>query len=81
MRKIEFVTILIFQVLFFAKLSSQAQYNRFMIAWYDFSNTETSVSTITQRYKDMKTHNINCAITEKREKKIIFKRNILYLCK
>ena len=75
----KFILVLVFQLLFFAKMFPQN--NKFIIAWYDYSNTGTSVGTMAQQYKDMKTHNINCVITEKREKKIICKRNILYLCK
>jgi len=61
MSKKKLLIVLVFQVLFFANAFSQ--YNKFMIAWYDYSSVQsTPITTMVQRYKDMQTHNINCAI-------------------
>ena len=60
MNKKKFIAVLVFQLLFFAKMFPQN--NKFIITWYDYSNTGTSVGTMAQQCKDMKTHNINCAI-------------------
>ena len=53
--------VLVFQVLFFAKMFSQ--YNKFMIAWYDLSVVSVTDGTMSQQYKDMQAHHINCAVT------------------
>ena len=63
MKKITFTIILIFQFLFFAELFSQTPNNKFTIAWFDYFRIGTSASDLTQHYKNMQTHNMNCAIS------------------
>ena len=53
MNKIKYTTILIFQILLFVESFSQAQNNRFIIAWYDHSGTTAAIENMTQHYKDM----------------------------
>jgi len=60
MNKKKVLLALIFQFLFFAKMFSQT--NHFMIGWYDYSTISTSDNTMAKQFKDMQTHNINCAI-------------------
>ena len=67
MKKEKFILMLCLQIVFRGNLFSQSQNEKFMIAWYDYAYTTTPDSTImTQRYKDMQAHYINCAITDKR---------------
>ena len=64
MKKIQILVLLIFQFSFLVNLFSQTQNNRFILAWYDYSTIQTSLDTISQRFKNLKTHNFNCAIMD-----------------
>ena len=41
---------------------SQTQYDRFLIAYADFSSQSTSLNTMVQQYKNMKDGYFNCSI-------------------
>jgi len=64
MKKIQIYLFLIFQFLFLVNLFSQTQNNRFILAWYDYSTIQTSLNTISQRFKNLQTHNFNCVIMD-----------------
>jgi len=57
---------LILQFVFLKSAMPQTQNARFMLVWYDYARTGTSDVTIAQRFKDMQTHHINCAIMDGR---------------
>ena len=62
MKKINFIIVLMLQFLFVTELFSQTSYNRFMLAWTDFSCVETSITTMTQEYKDLQRDGFNCSV-------------------
>ena len=70
MKKHVIIFTLIFQVLFLAKIFPQTQYDRFLIAFVDYSNQSTALSTMVQQYKNMKEDYYTCSIAKDRLAKI-----------
>jgi len=56
----------VFQFVFLTSAIPQTQNSRFILAWYDYAHAGTTITTMTQRYKDIQTHNFNCVIMDRR---------------